>query len=74
MRDLETSNSNHNDHEEGGCNPVGAGKWKEEYSKILQGKKVVVLQDDDEPGHNAACQRLAASVAAWETSWAGEEG
>src|SRR5215472_7220666 len=29
---------------------------------------------DDEPGHNAACQRLAAAVAAWETSWAGEEG
>ena len=28
---------------------------------------------DDEPGHNAGCQRLAAAVAAWETSWADEE-
>jgi len=28
---------------------------------------------DDEPGHNAGCQRLAAAVAAWEASWAGEE-
>ena len=29
---------------------------------------------DDEPGHNAGCQRLAAAVAAWEASWADEEG
>jgi hypothetical protein len=28
---------------------------------------------DDEPGHNVGCQRLAAAVAAWEASWAGEE-
>jgi hypothetical protein len=29
---------------------------------------------DDEPGHNDGCQRLAAAVAAWETSWADEDG
>jgi len=28
---------------------------------------------DDEPGHNAGCQRLTAAAAAWETSWADEE-
>ena len=28
---------------------------------------------DDEPGHNAGCPRLAAAVAAWESSWADEE-
>jgi hypothetical protein len=28
---------------------------------------------DDEPGHNAGCQRLATAVAAWEASWADEE-
>ena len=25
---------------------------------------------DDEPGHAAGCQRLAAAVAAWDASWA----
>jgi hypothetical protein len=29
---------------------------------------------EDEPGHNVGCQRLADAVAAWETSWADEEG
>jgi hypothetical protein len=29
---------------------------------------------DDEAGHNAGCERLAAAVATWEASWADEEG
>jgi len=32
------------------CNPMGAGKWREEYSTYLKGKKVVILPDADEPG------------------------
>jgi len=44
------------------CNPGGAGKWKEEYSQVLKGKRVIVLQDDDEPGRKHA-QAVAASVA-----------
>ena len=29
---------------------------------------------DDEPGHEDGCERLAATVAAWETQWAEDEG
>jgi putative DNA primase/helicase len=36
------------------CNPGGAGKWTDEYSKVLKGKKVIILQDDDEPGRRHA--------------------
>ena len=36
------------------CNPGGAGKWSEDYSKFLKGKKVIVLQDDDAPGRKHA--------------------
>jgi putative DNA primase/helicase len=34
------------------CNPMGAGKWREEYSDFLKGKRVVILPDADEPGRN----------------------
>jgi hypothetical protein len=44
------------------CNPGGAGKWKEEYSQVLKGKHVIILQDDDAPGRKHA-QAVAASVA-----------
>lgn len=44
------------------CNPGGAGKWTEEYSKFLKGKKVGILQDDDVPGRKHA-KAVAASVA-----------
>lgn len=44
------------------CNPGGAGKWKDEYSKFLKGKKVVILQDDDDAGHKHA-RAVAESVA-----------
>ena len=44
------------------CNPGGAGKWRDEYSEYLTGKKVVVLQDDDGPGRKHA-RAVAESVA-----------
>lgn len=44
------------------CNPGGAGKWTDEYSKVLTGKKIVVLQDNDEPGRKHA-QSVVESVA-----------
>ncbi len=44
------------------CNPGGAGKHKDEYSKFLKDKKVVILPDNDEPGRNHA-QSVAQSVA-----------
>jgi len=48
------------------CNPGGAGKWAEEYSKHLTDKKVIVLQDDDEPGRKHALA-VAQSVARYAT-------
>jgi len=36
------------------CNSGGAGKWRDEYSAYFQGKHVVVLPDNDEPGHRHA--------------------
>lgn len=33
------------------CNPMGAGKWRPEFSKYLEGKEVFILPDLDEPGH-----------------------
>ncbi|MEX5215306.1 MAG: AAA family ATPase [Nitrospiraceae bacterium] len=38
------------------CNPMGAGKWREEYSTCLQGKRVTILPDGDEPGRRHAEQ------------------
>jgi len=38
------------------CSPIGAGKWKPEYSDTLTGSKVNILQDSDEPGRNHALQ------------------
>lgn len=32
------------------CNPMGAGKWKDEYSESLRGKRVVICPDTDEAG------------------------
>lgn len=39
--------------------PMGAGKWRPEYSEYLRGAHVVIVQDKDEPGY-----RHAADVAA----------
>jgi len=41
------------------CNPMGAGKWRPEYSEVLRGRSMVILPDNDEPG-----RRHAAEVAA----------
>jgi putative DNA primase/helicase len=38
------------------CNPMGAGKWRPEYSVALQGKDVVVFPDNDGPGRKHAEQ------------------
>ena len=43
------------------CNPMGAGKWRDEYSDILKGKHVVILPDADEAGRKHADQ-VAASL------------
>lgn len=48
------------------CNPGGAGKWTEEFSKVLSGKTAVILQDDDDPGRKHA-QAVADSVAPYAT-------
>jgi len=41
------------------CNAGGAGKWKEEYSEPLRGKRVTIVADVDEPGRKHA-QQVAA--------------
>jgi len=33
------------------CNVGGAGKWKAEFSAFLDGRDVVIIPDNDEPGH-----------------------
>lgn len=43
------------------CNPMGAGKWRPEYSEMLHGKRVVILPDADEPGRRHGDQ-VARSV------------
>ena len=34
----------------GTCSPMGAGKWKREYSESLRGARVCILPDNDDPG------------------------
>ena len=43
------------------CNPGGAGKWLDEYSEVLRGKRVAGIADADEPGRKHA-QAVAASL------------
>lgn len=40
------------------CNPGGAGKWRPEYTAALAGAshRVVVIADDDDPGHRHAVE------------------
>lgn len=42
-------------------NPTGAGKWRAEYSKVLAGRAVVILPDNDDPGR-AHGQSVAQSL------------
>lgn len=37
-------------------NVGGAGKWRSEYNRWLQGRHVVILPDNDEPGHKHAME------------------
>jgi 5S rRNA maturation endonuclease (ribonuclease M5) len=43
------------------CNPMGAGKWRDEYAEALRGARVIVVADRDEPGREHAAQ-VARSV------------
>ena len=43
------------------CNPMGAGKWREEYNNYLQGRVVVILPDKDDAGR-AHAQKVARSL------------
>lgn len=36
------------------CNPMGAGKWRDEYNEHLRGAHVVILPDNDDPGRKHA--------------------
>ena len=36
------------------CNPFGAGKWLPEYNSCFEGRKVVILSDNDDPGRDHA--------------------
>jgi 5S rRNA maturation endonuclease (ribonuclease M5) len=36
------------------CNPMGAGKWRREYSETLRGRSVVIIPDNDMPGRKHA--------------------
>jgi DNA-binding XRE family transcriptional regulator/5S rRNA maturation endonuclease (ribonuclease M5) len=36
------------------CNPMGAGKWRPEYSGALRGAKVTIVADKDDPGREHA--------------------
>lgn len=36
------------------CNPMGAGKWREEYAPSLRGRLVIIIPDNDKPGREHA--------------------
>ncbi|MGA2714167.1 MAG: AAA family ATPase [Bryobacteraceae bacterium] len=36
------------------CNPMGAGKWRAEYSESIRGRSVVILPDNDDAGRKHA--------------------
>ena len=48
------------------CNPGGAGKWIKSYSGYLEGRHVVILPDNDDPGraHADKVAELTAGLAA----------
>jgi putative DNA primase/helicase len=35
-------------------NPEGAGKWRDQYTAVLKGRHVAILQDNDDPGRKHA--------------------
>jgi hypothetical protein len=38
------------------CNPMGAGKWRDDYSQALRGATVTIVADADKPGRDHARQ------------------
>ena len=36
------------------CNPMGAGKWREEFNEFFAGANVVIVADKDKPGYDHA--------------------
>ncbi len=38
------------------CNVCGAGKWQDEYSQALRGRRCLIVPDHDEPGRRHAMQ------------------
>ncbi|MEL7640788.1 MAG: AAA family ATPase [Solidesulfovibrio sp.] len=50
----------------GSCNPMGAGKWKDDYNGHFAGRHVVILEDNDDPGreHGAMVAKALYPVAA----------
>lgn len=42
-------------------NPFGAGRWKDEYSELLRGRKVFIIPDNDSPGIDHA-HKIAGSL------------
>jgi len=36
------------------CNPMGAGKWRDEWGPYFEGKEVAIIPDNDEPGRKHA--------------------
>jgi len=36
------------------CNPMGAGKWHDDYTLCLKNRRVVILPDNDKPGRDHA--------------------
>lgn len=36
------------------CNPMGAGKWRDDYNEVLRGREVVILPDKDKAGNDHA--------------------
>lgn len=43
------------------CNPMGAGKWRPEFSDLLRGADAIIIPDNDEPGRKHA-EAVAASL------------
>jgi Protein of unknown function (DUF3987)/CHC2 zinc finger len=41
------------------CNPMGAGKWRAEYSEAFRGRSVVILPDNDDAGRKHAAMIVA---------------
>lgn len=40
------------------CNPLGAGKWRDEYSELLRGLTCIILPDNDPAGYKHAAAVL----------------